>query len=353
MKHFLAVLFLVHLIFVEKALFAQATDNFSIAAEMPSEGFVINNEYSGDLAKGYTLPGIYASPQMALKWTKLTFSTGMHLRRFAGDAKLLHAIPLFRMQLKPAKQFSINFGTLENSNLHRLSDILYHRERRINHHVEEGLQLRWEAEHTWNDLWLHWEHFIRKNDTVQERFIVGLSNEIDLSENFRLHLKALAAHRGGQISKDTSHIQTLFNSRLGISYNWNPNTALGFNLKASWYSFLDASPNPELVYQGGNLWEAGLAIEFRGFTGGTEFGSGRRFISARGNPLWQSVAAREQYGPYPKRQILHTFLNYSKTFQSFITFSMGVALYNHLVIESLDYRYWFSLKIKPKLVLAD
>lgn len=336
---------------VVQCLFAQDSTAVSLKLHMPATGFVINNEYHGNFAKGYTLPGVYSNPRLSFGQDRWLLAVGLHMLKYSGETAVEKATPFFRLQYKPMPSFYVLLGALKRNNAHRLPDMLYHTERRITHHLEEGLQFHWNSEKLWADLWLNWETFIQPADTIQEQFVVGSSNEVVLPANFRLMLKALAAHRGGQITKDTSRVQTLINPLLGVTWQHAFLNDLHLTLAARWVGFGDLSPKPELSYKSGYTVNLGANFAYKHFSYGLDYYRGQHVIAARGNPILQSVSSAMPGQLFPERQILRQQVNFTKAAKPWLHFQAGIGLYHYLNIRELDYRYWFRLMLKPEIVL--
>ena len=314
---------------------------------VPSGGFLYNNEFTSPIQKGYTLPGVYSNPQVVFKNITWTLAGGIHLLKYNGEGRWNITRPFLQLQYQPLSRLNIILGRLQARDNHKLPDILYHKERQITQQAQEGLQFRWQDTHTFADLWIDWEHFISAGDSAQERFVLGSSNTLSLPGNFKLILRGIAAHRGGEINKGVAQVQTLLNGQAGISWQaWrHQNNNLTFSF--STFGFYNASPKVTLAYQQGYLVQAGSRFRFRKWDIGASYLHGSDFISARGNPLYQSISKAYPGRKFSQRQMLHGKVMYCKSIGEQLTFHLGGEVWQHLQLQELDYRYWFSLTIKP------
>lgn len=206
--------------------------------------FLKDNEWDGDVVKGYTLPGLWLQPKVSYSpLPDINLEAGLHALIYAGTVKYpslmyqdlprwkgdqyqkgTHLLPFFRagMRIGPAY---IVLGNIYGGATHRLPDPLYAQELNLTADPEMGAQVlidkRW-----WHfDVWINWQSFIFKGDYHCEAFCTGISSRFRLSSRsssfakkgyeLTLPVSALSQHVGGEL--DTiGKISTHFNASVGI-----------------------------------------------------------------------------------------------------------------------------------------
>lgn len=234
--------------------------------------FFKNNEFTGEVMKGYSLPGVRLIPKLTYQpLPNIRLEAGVYALWYSGANKYpsysyqdiahwkgdqyqdgMHLLPFLRAQMKVGK---VNFvlGNLYGGSNHRLILPLYNPELNLTADPESGLQVLYDAPRFHLDAWIDWQSFIFEHDTHQEAFVMGLSTQIQYNDpkapwHVYSPVQLTAQHRGGeQDTIRTAGVQTMVNVATGVGVVWNANRkhlkSLTFEVDALGY-----------YQQAGNLW---------------------------------------------------------------------------------------------------
>ncbi len=228
----------------------------TLGVDVHALAFFKNNEFGGNQATGYTLPGFWLQPR--LTWQPLDairLEAGFHATVFNGANKYpcfayhdiarwkgdqyqrgSHVLPFLRAQAR-LKSFTFVLGNLYGGVNHGLVEPLMNAEVNLSHDPEMGFQLLVDRPRYHLDAWINWQSFIFREDTHQEAFTVGLSQRISLNSKFSavnlyIPVDVLIQHRGGEIDATHTGVQTIDNGALGLGLRWNANTKVFKGLTA-------------------------------------------------------------------------------------------------------------------------
>lgn len=322
-----------------------------LAVEVDNLTFFKNNEYEGDIMKGYTLPGFWLNGKVVyypLEHIKL--EVGIHTRYYYGTKRYpsyayqdianwnpdsyqsgVRVLPYFRGQVALSEQWNLVLGNIYGGSSHRLVEPLYNPELNLTADPEMGAQLLFDSRFLDVDIWVNWESFIFRKDTHQEAFTFGLSSRIKYNDpQATIHLysplQVLAQHRGGEIDTiQTNSVQTLMNGALGLGVDWN--TSMPLLTKVS------AQVNLLGYYQqAGQLWpkdngkalHLSLAADVSAFRIKTGYWKGDDFISLFGIPYYGTVSMVEPNHVYQDPATIYFGCEYTRSFGK--GYSLGVDL---------------------------
>lgn len=318
--------------------------------EVDNTSFFKDNEFAGDIMKGYSLPGLWIAPQITYQpLNNIRLEAGFHALIYHGAYKYpnyayrdiaswkgseyqrgAHLLPLFRGQIS-LHNTNIILGHLYGAENHGLILPLYNPELNLTADPENGLQVLFDNSRMHMDAWINWESFIFDNSPHQEAFVVGLSSRFLLNKptskiSVYLPIQGLAQHRGGE--QDTAvSVQTLMNGAIGLGIRWNiQNKALKWlNFEADLLGYYQ---------QAGDIWP---------FSGGSaqifsaealfaynlhlraDYFHSNQFISMLGSPYFGSVSTKNigaKFKGHP--QTLHVALDYSRRFGKHYSFGAKV-----------------------------
>jgi len=219
----------------------------ALGVDLHSLAFFKNNEFAGDHATGYTLPGLWLQPRLFYQpLDAIRLEVGFHALVYNGANKYpcfayhdiakwkadqyqhaTHILPFFRAQAQ-LKRLNFVLGNIYGGANHRLVEPMMNAEVNLSQDPEMGFQLLWDLPHYHLDAWINWQSFIFREDTHQEAFTVGLSQRIFLNKpssrvHFYLPIDALIQHRGGEIDDTDTGVQTIDNAAAGVGVKWNAN----------------------------------------------------------------------------------------------------------------------------------
>ena len=217
----------------------------SINLHVEGVSFFVDNEYSGSLTDGYTLPGFVLRPHVEWRLDRrMTLQLGANWLHYWGNGgfpvgslnnvvptssdttTLLHIVPWVQARFNITPELSLVLGSLVNTNGHGLPLPLYNPERIFATDPEAGAQLL--ADWRWlkADIWVDWRDFIWYNSPTQEVFNFGavLTPRVPVGPRFdlALPLHALVQHHGGEGLVDTTMGHgNQFNGSAGISIGYH------------------------------------------------------------------------------------------------------------------------------------
>ena len=228
----------------------------TLGVDVHALAFFKDNEYGGDQATGYTLPGFWVQPR--LTWQPLDavrLEAGFHATVFDGTNKYpcfayhdiarwkgakyqhgAHVLPFLRAQAQ-LRKLTFVLGNLYGGANHGLVEPMMNAEVNLSQDPEMGFQLLADLPRYHFDAWINWQSFIFREDSHQEAFTVGLSQRIALNAprstlHFYVPIDVLIQHRGGEIDATDMGVQTIDNGALGIGLRWKANTKVFKGLTA-------------------------------------------------------------------------------------------------------------------------
>ena len=301
----------------------QTTDDGQLSPKalrlfIDADAFIVDNEFDGPMAKGYTLPGTWIAPRLAYDpHAAVHLEAGLYAIFFNGAdrypsyafhdiaswkgaqyRKGIHALPWFRADARIG-QATFTLGTLHRepkdaSQLapHALAQPLYNPESLHSADPEMGAQVRLALPRYDLDLWIDWQSFIYKQDTHQEAFTAGLVQEVGLFSSARrnvsltLPIQILAQHRGGEIDATDCGAQTLANAALGLRAQWLPDrrvlTGLGAEAMVLHSMQLKGTLWPQ--NSGDALWAQASALLWNRLEARAGYLFGYHYVSLFGTP---------------------------------------------------------------------
>ena len=184
--------------------------------------FIKNNEYSPNIAQGYTLPGFHVSPSLSYYFNDMVcLEAGVQYQYFFGEDTNGELLPRLSLHAKLTPHTQMILGSIKSTTEHNMIEPLYDPEYQLTRPMEQGVQFLYDSKYLTFDTWLDWEHFIRKNDTLPEEFNIGIQSKIKAwhSENIKIDIpyQLMIRHSGGEISNYPTSVQSLISQAVGIS----------------------------------------------------------------------------------------------------------------------------------------
>ena len=315
--------------------------------------FFKDNEYDGNVQKGYSLPGVWIRPRLTYQPTRrLRLEVGLHALAYHGANKYpnyayqdigtwkgsqyqrgAHVLPFLRAQLK-LKHADLVFGDIYGQSNHRLVTPLYDPELDLTSDPEAGFQAIVRRPHTRFDVWINWQSYQFETDTHQEVFTLGMSDIVYYNApHSRLHvyspIQLLGQHRGGE--QDTiagNSVQTLVNGAVGLGLKWNARRRVlrSMGLEADVVGSYQ---------QSGQLWphDAGVGVFARASVQLSDFGLhagyfyGHRFVSLYGNSFFSTLSTKTPGTEFIDPQTAFFTADYAHTFARHYTLGFSFNYY--------------------------
>lgn len=331
-----------------------------LSVELDNISFFKDNEYTGQIMKGYSLPGLWIQPKAVYyPLSNIKLELGMHMLKYWGARKYpslayldigkwkgdqfqhgFHVLPYFRAQIALSDHVNIVLGDIYGGANHNLIEPLYNPELNLTADPEAGLQLLYDSRRFDLDVWVNWESFIFREDVHQEAFTVGLSgrykiNDPDARFHFYVPVQGLVQHRGGEIDTIyTSSVQTLMNGSVGVGSVWNTGNSVIRNVNLEF----DAAG---YYQQAGNIWPYGTgtglylraSADIHDFRIKTAYWNSNKFISMFGSPFYGAVSTSNDGMTFDGQRMAYLGLEYSRSFGKGFSLGVDVDLYQHFSVN--------------------
>lgn len=334
-----------------------------LSVELDNISFFKDNEYTGTIMKGYSLPGLWIQPKVIFyPLSNIKLEAGAHLLRYWGATKYpslayqdiakwkgdqfqhgFHAVPFFRAQMALSDHVNIVLGDIYGGANHDLIEPLYNPELNLTADPEAGLQLLFDSRRFDLDAWVNWESFIFNGDTHQEAFTVGLSSRYKMNDpesrfHFYMPLQVLVQHRGGEIDTIYSNsVQTLMNGAIGAGAVWNTGNPIFRNVNlefdvAGYYQ------------QAGSIWPHNngtgfyvrASADIYDFRVKTSYWNSHKFISMFGSPFYGAVSTAREGVTYDGQSLVYLGFEYSRSFGKGFSMGVDVDIFQHLPVNMYE-----------------
>lgn len=333
--------------------------------EIDNVNFFKDNEFTGTVMKGYSLPGLWVQPKLVYQPLKnLKVEAGAHALVYSGAYKFpnyayediavwkgaqyqkgAHVLPYFRAQVA-LNCVNLVLGNLYGGENHGLIDPLYNSELNLTADAESGFQLLCDLPHWHFDTWINWQSFIFDVDTHQEAFMVGVHSRVDLNTpDSRWHVflpvQGVVQHRGGeQVETEEVHpVQTLMNGSMGVGVTWNTRQrVLGqVSAEAHVLGYYQESGNRWPFHQGMAVYAQATADLWKGIRVKGGYFRAHQFISIAGIPYFGAVSMKTEGATYPGHpQTYLGCIEYSRTFsRHYVLGAMGTLYYSRTGVMQL------------------
>lgn len=370
----------------------------SLMLEIDNLNFFKNNEYDGDVIKGYTLPGFRLIPRLIyFPNDRVKLELGASMLRYWGADKYpnytyqeippwkpddyqygFHILPIFRVQVRPMDQLNIILGSIYGGSNHRLITPLYDPSLQLMADPENGAQLLLDSRFLSLDTWINWESFIYENDNHNEAFTVGLSSQIKLTNpnstfSLNIPLQGVFVHRGGEIDSVDGGVYSLVNLATGLSskYKWGNNKHISLDLMGLSFREFGQSESAtedlektDIDQEGWALY-AKLGIKYDALQLNFGFWRSDKFMSLFGNPIFGNYSRALKGRSFDKHDTYTSSLSYEHPFGNNIHMGADIDLYYSpklmayddrsifLVKESKSFNYSFGIyiRVNPSIML--
>ncbi len=320
--------------------------------------FFKNNEYFGDIAKGYTLLGFHLTPQIIYQPTeKIKLRLGTQFLSYYGREDEMKVSLLLSFQYQFHQHLSLTLGNINGTLNHRLIEPLFDYERFLTHNIENGIQFLGHSEKLFADLWLDWEQQIFYDDPFQEKFNVGFSLEYSIftKNDYTLSLpfQNLIRHQGGQINRNNEPLVTIFNNATGLSIKKNLSGKFFHQIHLSSYlvNYQDLSPTKQQMFIDGTGSYTTLEIFNNRFNFLTGYWYGKQFIAPLGNPLYETYSRTNIFVEEPVRQLIMAKINYHQNIFNGIHLDVRFEPYFDLLNGNFEYNYGLVIIFKENFFL--
>lgn len=288
--------------YMKKDTASYTMDKFGLAVY--NLNFIKNNEYFNFIADGYSLLGSQLHPEFIYQASqKAQLKVGVFASKNFGEDSIDKLIPTFTFSYRH-KKHSISIGNIYAKDNHQLIEPLLASEKILTANVlENGFQYIFNGKTVYFDGWLNWERAIEPYDDEREEFTMGAFADVGIFSNenttLSIPLQYVYYHRGGQINKkfrfennSENLILNFNNASAGLVYQTR---FLGTSKLRFGYYYLSHTVNSvkeEFTFENGNAHYIQGTFTTGKFECTLSYFIGNRFISARGNEMFQSYSLK-------------------------------------------------------------
>ena len=334
------------------------SNKLTIAADMT--GFFKNNEYFSQVADGETLPGAYILPALGYQVSnRFRTEIGAYGVQYSGRNSVSDLQLFLRLQYAVTPNLNVVLGNLYGGLNHRLIEPLYRWDRQYTARPESGLQFILHSGRWFADVWVDWQHFIERGDSVPEVLTFGTSVTAELTEpgsRFQLQVpvQILIHHQGGQIDTSEDPMIVLGNVMTGLCSRLNLNRnfirSVGFDLYAAGY--YDRYPNEALrpFDKGWGIYPV-LHVDADPFKLMAGYWHAEKFYAFEGEPLFGSFNWYDIQKQEPIRDLVTFKLAFEKELFKGISIGAQVETYTDLDSGETDYSFGVHLRMNRRFLL--
>lgn len=338
------------------------SDSNKITINADVVGFLKNNEYFSPIVKGETFPGIRIRPTVAYQvGTNLKAELGMTSLYYSGDQQkdgtyLFNGI-FARLQYAIKPNFNLVFGNYYDGVNHRLIEPLYRWENQLINKPESGLQLIYEDQKYFADVWLNWQRFIQKGDSVPEVLTFGVSSSMRLTKSdnplkISIPLQLVIHHQGGQIDVSEEKMIVSGNLATGICSEYSINHKLIKSIGANIYlvGYYDKLPDNSIrPYDKGWGIYPTFSIDASPFKALVGYWHAKKFYSFEGEPLFASFNTDYPDDVLTNRSMLTFKASYSQQLHKMFSVGVQAETYSDLNRGKTDYSFGVYLRFNGTL----
>ncbi len=341
------------------ALSAPDSNRFSLNTDIT--GFFKNNEYFSPVAVGQTLPGIQSTLALGYQASnKFRIELGTYAVKYSGRESLANLQAFGRLQYAITPNFNMVVGNIYGGVNHRLIEPLYQWERQFTDHPESGLQFVLHNEHWFTDVWVNWQHFIQRGDSVPEVLTFGTSATYMVTDpssqfNLTIPIQLLIHHQGGQIDTSEDPMIVLGNIASGLCARWKTDTkwlrSAGLDVYVAGY--YDRYPDPQRrPYKSGIGVYPVLYLDARPLEFMAGYWHADKFYAFEGEPLFGSFDPYNPEQQVPKRDLLTFKLAYNRQIVKGVFIGAQIEVYSDLNRRETDYSFGVHLRFDRRFFLA-
>lgn len=325
-----------------------------------NQNFFKNNEYFGSFAEGYTLPGYQLQPTVAVLTNRnLSLEAGLSVLQYGGENRYSDIAPYLSVAWQATPHILLRMGNLDGAMAHHLPDAIFADERQITHLPEMGVQMRALTQKLRGEVWIDWQQFIRRGDTIPEKLTGGFSAAYNFTPSAALQPKFEAAmlfsHIGGQISNYPERMQTHGNGLLKLSLNrcYAESYVSDWGVGVSAFFYKTFAGEGVLPFSSGWACSPAAWINAKHFDAELTYFRSHNFYALMGNPLFSCLADREPAHYQEDRSLLTAAANYHYAIAPCARFALGAKLYYDTQARHLDYLYALYLTLTPQIRLGN
>lgn len=335
--------------------------------------FFYNDEYFSDYIEGYTLVGYRLQPSLVYYLRKpqtdstdgaISLEVGCQMLQFGGTNKYDNVFPVATARWQMNRVWQLVMGTIDGHAYHLLPESMWEIERQLVDKPEVGVQMKFEHQTLSGEVWLNWQQFIKRYDSIPEKFTAGIRVDWQPKTNsdlyFKMPVRLLFSHIGGQISDYNERMQSLTNGMLAVEIGMHRRECsssrnIYFDIESQFYHamvdkgvrpFSDGfAIHPKICYNA--EWNDRLSLDAN-----VGFWKAKKYFSLYGNPSYMSLSNYKEDIYSPKRNMLTFDVDLGYMLSDVMRFTVGGKGYFDTDANQFDYAYRIALVLTPQWRIA-
>ena len=329
----------------------------TLGIELEALAFFKDNEFDGNVQRGYSLPGVRLQPRLTYTpIDEIKLELGLHATIYSGANKYpcyvfhdiakwkgdqyqsgAHLLPFFRATAR-FKAITLAVGHIYGGATHGLIEPLYNPELILTDDPEMGFQMIVDTKRWHSDLWMNWQSYIFEESSHQEAFTVGWTQSINVWQRTRegrthalnIPIQLTVQHRGGE--QDNTHlgVQTIANGALGLAYGYQAPASrilTGIQAEATALYCLQQSGSLWPFKNGPALWVKASVDFIRDLRVTAGFFSAKDFCSLYGSQYFGTLSTKHAGGRFSSMNTGLLGVEYSRTFAKAYTVGAHLKAY--------------------------
>ena len=331
------------------------SDSAALHLTIDNYNFLWNNEFFGDIVEGYTLIGYNLQPMLEYHFTsQIKAKMGVRLTQYSGLDKYTDCLPAYSVTWHTDK-LAVTMGNINGASFHRLPDPMLNRERQLINNYENGMQIVYNTNTIFADVWVDWQEFIFHGDNKKEEIFGGLSVQWKPIKTDRLEFELPASmciyHKGGQIDTDTSNMKLIYNVAAGFRLSaLNSGFVSKVTIGTQLIGYKDNSPTPESLYKSGWGWLSDVRLTHNTSYLSVGYWYANKYLASQGSPMFQCQSYDAEKNQ-PKRNLITCEANLSKNVTNYFTVALIACGYYDTKKSTFDYTYAFTMILQPDFTL--
>ncbi len=334
-----------------------STQTKTLGIELEALAFFKDNEFDGNVQRGYSLPGVRLQPRLTYTpIDEIKLELGLHATIYSGANKYpcyvfhdiatwkgdqyqsgAHLLPFFRATAR-FKSITLAVGDIYGGATHGFVEPMYNPELILTDDPEMGFQMIVDTKRWHSDLWMNWQSYIFKESSHQEAFTVGWTQNInvwkrtkeDRTHSLDIPIQLVIQHRGGEQDNTKMGVQTIANGALGMGYEYKaPGNRIVTGVQAEVMALycLQQSGNLWPFKNGPALWVKASVDFIRDLRVTAGFFSAKDFCSLYGSQYFGTLSTKRAGGRFDGMNTGLISLEYSRTFASAYTIGANLKAY--------------------------
>lgn len=316
----------------------------TLGIELEALAFFKDNEFDGNVQRGYSLPGVRLQPRLTYTpIDEIKLELGLHATIYSGANKYpcyvfhdiakwkgdqyqpgAHLLPFFRTTAR-FKAITLAVGHIYGGATHGFVEPMYNPELILTDDPEMGFQMIVDTRRWHSDLWMNWQSYIFEESNHQEAFTVGWTQNINVwkrKEEGKVHsldipVQLLIQHRGGEQDNTLLGVQTIANGALGLAYEYrNDRNRIVNGIQTEAMALFCFQQSGSLwPFSGGPALWAKASVDFirdLRVTAGLFYA--HDFCSLYGNPYFGTLSTKHPGGRFSRIATGLLGVEYSRTF---------------------------------------